>query len=423
MNVTGIIAEYNPFHHGHKYQIDRIKQKNPDAYIIAIMSGSITQRGSLTIFDKWTRARLAILGGADLVIELPTVFAVQSAQNFARGAINIFNKLNIIGELAFGAEEKNIDNLQKSALSIDSYSTQAKLHEKIAQGYSYAAALTAAAAISSAEKNILTQPNNILAIEYLRALNDSSSNISPYLIPREGAGYHETDLKAINASATAVRKITESILFSQPDNNLTLAKLLDSQNKELLSAALPSDTFNTLMQLTADTIPNIEKLFLPLRAIFLRSSTVELTKIYGINEGLENRLIKYTAAASGYKDLIKLATTKRYSTSRLARTLIYILLNISADDIAALNSANALYARVLAVGNRGRQLLPILKKNSAIPLITKVSTYLNSKKRGEENLTPLEKMLRYDTLAAELRQLCTGDTNGKNDFQMSPLFL
>lgn len=423
MNVTGIIAEYNPFHNGHKYQIDRIKEKNPAAYIIAIMSGSITQRGTLTIFDKWSRARLAILGGVDLVIELPTVFAVQSAQNFARGAINIFNQLNIIDELAFGAEEKNLANLQKIALSIDNTATQTKLHEKIAAGYSYAAALTAATAINLTKKDMLMQPNNILAIEYLRALSNTNSNISPYLIPREGAGYHETALTAANASATAVRKIAENILFSQTDGNLALDKLLDSQDKELLSAALPSDTFNRLRQLTANTMPDMEKLFLPLRAIFLRSTTAELAKIYGINEGLENRFIKYVAMANGYNDLIKLATTKRYSASRLARILIYILLNIRASDIAALNTSHALYARILAVGSRGRQLLKLLKQKSNIPLITKTSTYLNSKKRGEENLTPLEKMLGYDTLATELRQLCTYGTDGKNDFQMSPLFL
>lgn len=469
MQVTGIIAEYNPFHNGHRYQIERVREENPGAHIVAVISGSFTQRGEVAVLDKWQRARLAVAGGADVVLELPLVFAVRSAQDFARGGVALLDRLGIVDELAFGAEEKSIAKLAKIASSIDSPAMQSSLHEKIAAGQSYATALTEAVTLVADDTTttatnttsitsttstatdygaLLHQPNNILAIEYLRSLKVLGSRITPLLIPRAGAGYHDSDIAAPNASATAVRRLlvtaserATSVAQAIP---ATIGELLTGDERALLAAALPLATLDVISDITPAELPQLERLFLPLRALLLRSRYDELQSIYGINEGLENRLIDCARSARSYAELIAAATTKRYSASRIARTLLYILLGLTAADTRELDACGPLYARLLAVGPRGRELLPLIKKRASIPLITKTSAYLTSKKRGEKNLTSLEKMLRYDTLGTDLRALCTQvaaspsrpgttpPTNAHrkdnistlpNDFQQSPLFL
>lgn len=465
MQVTGIIAEYNPFHNGHKYQIAEVRKSKPGAHIVAVISGSFTQRGEAAVLDKWQRARLAVAGGADLVLELPLVFAVRSAQDFARGGVTLLDRLGIVDTLSFGAEERAIAKLTKIASAIDSPAMQASLHEKITAGLSYATALTEAVTLVANDTStsttststdysaLLHQPNNILAIEYLRSLNALGSRIAPLLIPRAGAGYHDSDIAAPNASATAVRcllasareratSVTSTSRASLP--SATISELLTADERALLAAALPPATLDVLSELDPSVLPQMERLFLPLQMLLLRSRYDKLQSIYGINEGLENRIVDCAGSARSYAELIAAATTKRYSASRISRTLLYILLGIATTDIAELDACGPLYARVLAVGPRGRELLPLIKKRATIPLITKTSAYLTTKKRGEKNLTSLEKMLRYDTLGTDLRALCTplaasssrqntmppANANRKgnisalpNDFQQSPLFL
>jgi cytidyltransferase-like protein len=202
MKITGIIAEYNPFHKGHLYQLKKIKKAFPETAIVIVMSGSFTQRGEVTILDKWCRARLAIEYGADLVLELPFVYAVRSAQDFASGAVRLLSYLGV-QVLAFGAETDSLQICQEIALLQETKETQTILHQKIATGSSYAAALTQAILISSIHSSIssflnskteqeitdlLHAPNTILAIEYLRAIHRYANQIKPFLIPRIGCG-------------------------------------------------------------------------------------------------------------------------------------------------------------------------------------------------------------------------------------------
>lgn len=466
MQVTGIIAEYNPFHNGHRYQIERVREENPGAHIVAVISGSFTQRGEAAVLDKWQRARLAVAGGADVVLELPLVFAVRSAQDFARGGVALLDRLGIVDELAFGAEEKSIAKIAKIASTIDNPAMQSSLHEKISGGQSYATALTEAIRLvvddsitsttnttntSTDYSALLHQPNNILAIEYLRSLKALDSPIAPLLIPRAGAGYHDSDIAAPNASATAVRRLltaaserATSVASVAQAIPATISELLTGDERALLAAALPLATLDAISDITPAELPQLERLFLPLRTLLLRSRYDELQSIYSINEGLENRIVDCAQRASSYAELIAATTTKRYSASRISRTLLYILLGLTATDTRELDACGPLYARLLAVGPRGRELLPLIKARASIPLITKTSAYLTSKKRGEKNLTSLEKMLRYDTLCTDLRALCTplatspsrqstatsanaqrkGNISAlPNDFQQSPLFL
>ena len=428
MKVTGIITEYNPFHNGHRYQIREIRKQRPGTRIIAIMSGSFTQRGEAALLDKWQRAELAIQGGCDLVLELPFVFACRSAQDFARGGVGLLRQLGIVDTLAFGAESDSLTALQACAAAIDDERLQNQLHTAIAQGKSYATALTSCTAEQTElDAAILHQPNNILAIEYLRCLRqtaDSDGNqLQPLLIPRTGAGYHDTTLQTNTASASAIRQTLRKIadLHHAP---AALTAQLPAAERLAMQAALPAASYDAIQELTVRELPQMERLWLPLRSLLLRASLPELRQIHGINEGLENRLLDQSSCATGYADLIRAVTTKRYPSSRISRTLLYLLLNVQADDIRKFDQTGPLYARLLAAGPQGRPLLRQIKEHSRIPLITKTSLYLTTTKRREGmlSLTPCQRMLAYDTIATELRHLCQPQPDSRNDFQQSPLF-
>ena len=428
MQVTGIITEYNPFHNGHRYQIREIRKQRPGTRIIAIMSGSFTQRGEAALLDKWQRAELAIQGGCDLVLELPFVFACRSAQDFARGGVGLLRQLGIVDTLAFGAESDSLTALQTCAAAIDDECLQDQLHAAIAQGKSYAAALTSCTAErTELDAAILHQPNNILAIEYLRCLQQAAdqngNQLQPLLIPRTGAGYHDTTLQTDLASASAIRQSLQKIadLSHEP---AALTAQLTAADRRAMQAALPAASYAVIQELTTTDLPQMERFWLPLRSLLLRTSLPELRRIHGINEGLENRLLDQSSCAAGYADLIRTVTTKRYPSSRIARTLLYLLLNVQADDIRAFDQTGPLYARLLAASPQGRPLLRQIKDQSHIPLITKTSQYLTTTKRREGmlSLTPCQRMLAYDTIATELRHLCQPQSDSRNDFQQSPLF-
>lgn len=429
MHVTGIITEYNPFHNGHRYQLTQIRRIRPGSAIIAVMSGSIVQRGQAALLDKWSRAELAVRGGCDLVLELPFAFACRSAQDFARGAVSLLAKLGIVDTLAFGAESADLNALQMAASSVDDPILQAALHTRIAAGLSYATALTGAllARHTKIQAELLRQPNNILAIEYLRALRQYAPHLHPLLIPRTGADYHDTDITAPKASASAVRALLDKAAASaRPAGEGILIHALSDTDCLALKHALPPASWQAVCQLSANHLPQPDRLLLPLQALLLRTSLPELSHIYGISEGLENRITGFAAKASGFHQLIRAAATKRYPSSRIARTLIWLLLGVQRELIARMDESGPLYARVLAAGLRGRSLLRDIKKAGTIPLIPKTSSFLTTAQRaqGMQALSPLQQQLALDTLATELRQLAIpADPAPRNDFQQSPLFV
>ena len=407
MQVTGIIAEYNPFHNGHLYQINKIRTQS-DARIIAVMSGSFTQRGEATLLDKWERARLAVLCGCDLVLELPFVFACRSAQDFARGGVALLSRLGIVDTLAFGAEHDDITALTELAAELDKPAVQARLHQTVGQGRSYAQAITDILGTDNDTTCILHQPNNILALEYLRSLQLLSSPLKPLLIARQGAGYHEQSLAGTLASATAIRH-----------------HLYNSGAVKELQPSLPPAVYERLRNITATELPQMNRLLLPLQTKLLTSQIADLQACYGVNEGLENRICDCARQAADWTSLIRAVTTKRYPSSRIARTLMYLLLGLSSAEMAAFTGQGPLYARLLAASPRGKELLHSIKIHSSIPLLTKTSQYLTSQKRCQNpaDLPPLAAMLRYDTLATDLRALTCPAGTARNDFQQSPLFL
>ena len=405
MHCVGIIAEYNPFHLGHAYQIKEIRKRLPEAGIIALMSGSFTQRGEPALLDKWERARLALKGGCDLVLELPFAFACCSAQAFARGGAQLLSRLGIAGTLAFGAECDDLERLREAAQAIDSPSFQQQLHQKIKNGAAYASAVEELLSFKD-NSDFIRKPNNILALEYLRALN-GTPNLSPLLIQRRGAGYHSRELQAPLPSASALR-------LALYEGRLTQGEA---------EQAAPPDTAQRLLKLTKGELPSMDRLYPALQLALLRKSSEGLRLIYGMEEGLENRL-QQAAAAPCYREFIKEAVSRRYPATRLQRLCLHLLLGFDRETAAAFHQAGPLYARLLAAGPRGREMLKEIKAHSSLPLIAKTTQSLNSnqRKKNLQELSPLQQMLSFDTWATELRELTLTCSKAINDFNKSPIF-
>lgn len=213
--VLGIVAEYNPFHNGHLYHLMKSKELTEDNYTIAVISGNFTQRGESSLVDKWTKAEMAIANGVDLVIELPTIYSISSAENFADGAIKILDSLKVVDHISFGSEcsELNKLNIVANVLHDEPKEFKTVLAKELANGNSFAKARELAInsyLIDPYFSNLLLEPNNILAIEYLKALKKHHSKITPILVPRKNAGHLTGDYTGIISSATAIRNMIRS---------------------------------------------------------------------------------------------------------------------------------------------------------------------------------------------------------------------
>ena len=343
MRICGIICEFNPFHNGHKYLLQRAKDLSGCDKILCIMSGSFTQRGDICISDKFTRARHAILCGADGVIELPAAFSVAPAEIFARGAIKILSSIPEVTNLAFGCESADNDFI-KAARLLNEESGQFKtvLSEKLAAGESYIRSYAAAFESCGGEKNLLSRPNNILGVEYAKAILKLKSKIQILPVERIGAEYGDTELKSNFSSASAIR---------------------NNPNNPLIKDNLPDCVFADFKDFLEET-SRFEEL---LRFKLLQSTSENLQKIYGCNEGLENKLIG--SASLPFGEIIESATARRYSASRIKRILCANLLDLYSDDCESYLQTS-LYIKPLTVKNDDAQMLSALAK-SEFPVIMK----------------------------------------------------
>ncbi len=353
MKISAIISEYNPFHSGHAYHIEETRKKTKCDAVIAIMSGNFVQRGEPAIADKFTRAKWAVNHGVDAVLELPTVFACSSAEIFAEGAIRILSQIPSVTHLSFGCETPDIFKLQTlaSALSNPSTDLRSAFNDASSKGNSFpkAQALAVEQVLGKEFYDLLSTPNNTLAITYLTALEKIGSHIHPCAIERKGASYHETELNFEHPSATALRIAIE--------------------NGTLQKGMLFQDVFEDLTDFTTfndEKLQNIVLYLLRLRSIS------ELSSINDVTEGLENRLKTCAEKNLTLSDTLSACKTKRYTMARLKRILMNVLLNITKED-AKDALANARYAHVLAVSNRTPSILSELAKT--LPLITKKADF------------------------------------------------
>ncbi len=364
MNIAGIIAEYNPFHLGHLYHIQETKKQAAAEGIICVMSGHFVQRGEPALVNKWARAEMALLSGADLVLELPTLYACRSAFWFARGGVETLAHTGIVTHLSFGVESLQPQVLEKAAslLAQETPDFQDDLKNFLNEGLSFPKARAQALTLKIPEgKDIWHQPNIILALSYLRTIKEKKLAIVPVPIQRLGAGYHDKHLSPESfASATAIR---EKLLKTSPPPGDAVKKI---------EPFLPEATVNILRrEFTAGRGPlSFEDISPQLMTLLRRSELAELQRIIDIKEGLENRIRLAADTATDIRSFLTKLKTKRYTYTRLQRFLIHLLLNYTVDREAYLSEGPP-YLRVLGFTSRGRQLIKWIKANASIPVITK----------------------------------------------------
>jgi len=384
MKIAGIIAEYNPFHTGHAYHIQKTKEQTDADTIIVVMSGSFVQRGAPAIFDKWSRTQMALQNGADLVIELPVLFATSSAETFAAAGVKLLNDTGVTDILSFGTETPNIENLQRVAaiLATEPPLFRTLLKENLDKGFSFPVARSLALEIlTGLDKNFFAKPNNILAMEYLKSLQLQKSDLLPIAIKRQGASYHDTKTKTIFASATGLRKAwnagdMETIFTHTPKNCHTLF----NQQLSLSKTPISLSDFTQALQYT------------------LRCHTKKSLSLYNeVTEGLENRIFSTMETAFSYLDIVSTIQTKRYPQTKVQRMLLHILLGIQKTDVTDY-TANGFspYLRVLGFRKERDDLLSLLTKQSKIPILTNL-------KNADKILTEQgKKMLSLEKRATDL---------------------
>ncbi|MGI6731198.1 MAG: nucleotidyltransferase [Anaerovoracaceae bacterium] len=405
MKVLGIIAEYNPFHNGHLYHLRESIKKTHADYTICVMSGNFTQRGEPAMADKWVRSQIAVANGLDLVLELPFAFACNNAEYFAKGAIDLLNRLGCVTHLSFGSESGDLELLSEAALHLaeEGPVLQNYIKEFTSLGYSFPKARFEAVKKYCGEQcaQVIKDANNILAVEYLKQLKRTSSDISPLTIRRFGPGYHDKSTFENIASASAIRE------------NLKNGKTLNASFDHI-----PPETLKILQSININSLISLEDFYTLIMYRILSENKFNLNKILTATEGLENRVLAAAERSTDLDTLIKGIKSKRYTITRIQRLLCHILVNLTKADMNEMVEKNLNYARILAFNKKGAQLIKIMKKReyNQIPLLTNINKELPS----DSNLW---KLLEYDILASNIYNLVlSGEIYSRSDYIKAPYY-
>ena len=365
--VLGIIGEYNPFHNGHLYHIAKSKEETGAQYVVCVISGNFVQRGDTSIINKWAKAKMALEGGADLVIELPTIYSISSAENFAEGAIKILNSLKIVDTISFGMEANDVSILNNIAnvLYAEPKEYTTMLAHELQKGNSFPKARENALLmyLNDIKKyaNVLSGSNNILGIEYLKALKRTKSNITPVGIKREKVLYKDQYMVDEFASATAIRRMLMTRQFDDVRKSIpkTSYKIL---GEELKQGHYVLDLFKFEKEILYQ----------------LRKMTVEeIKKLPDVSEGLENSIKNAADSCNSLNELINIVKSKRFTQTRIMRILLYALLEIDKKQMETSRKIIP-YTRVLGMNEKGKQLISeITKANPKINIVTSVKKYMD----------------------------------------------
>lgn len=386
MKICATVAEYNPFHLGHLKHLDYIKANLGAEKLIVVMSGDFTQRGEPAVLNKFTRARHAVTAGADMVIELPTVFATANAETFAKGAINLIADLNCVDAICFGAETADKQKFIDLATAMNDESKEFKkaLKDNLSDGVSLAKAKFLALKSlgrDELDESLISSPNNILGLEYTKAILKRGANIDVYPLLRDDAAHNDATLKKGVTSATSIRNVIKS----------------DGIKK--LKKCVPPFVYKDLKSYPYA----FDKL---LMAKLITSSAEELEKISDCTEGLENRIKALSKDNRTIDALVERVSTKRYPATRIRRILTANLLGITDNFVKTCLNAK-LYAKVLAVDSNSKDLISILSENSEIPLLTRKSDCIALKKIAAD-------CYLKDALASDLYDLATDERTNEN---------
>lgn len=348
MQAVGLIAEYNPFHNGHLYHLQSARRLTHADAVIVVMSGNFTQRGEPAVVDKWTRTKMALAAGADLVVELPLVSAVQPADRFAKGALTILHDLQV-SDLVFGAEHPEWDF---PALVNAEQQFQQAAFQKYDQTY----ATQFNQQLEATTGHSLRDPNDILAFTYYKEILQAKWPIRLHPIQRQGSAYHDLQIKGQIASASAIRQA------------------LKKGDIDLVKPAVPLSTWQYLKDL--ETVPAMDQLFMILRNHLIQAPVDQLAQTYSMAEGLENRLKQAASQSLDFASLMKKAKTKRYTYAHLLRLFLYICLEAGQAQVDW--TMEHPYIRLLGFNQKGQQYLHQVKKDLKLPLITKVDQTLHN---------------------------------------------
>lgn len=363
MKAVGVIVEYNPFHNGHAFHIQKAKEISKADIVIAVMSGNFLQRGEPALVSKWYRTKMALLGGVDLVFELPYMFATQKAETFANGAISLLEATGC-ESVCFGSESGDIDAFVKTVKAIEG--SQSLLDEQMKQqvktGVSYpkALSLTYDKLLQPDEHVNLTTPNNILGFQYIRAIRNQKSSMVPLTIARKNAGYHDEHFSSETiASATSIRK-----------------SLFSSEANSLIDSFIPPST-NTILKEYLQLYGQFhhwENYWPFLQFRLLQTQPSALREIYEIEEGIENRIIRTAMKANSFHEFMESVKTKRYTWTRLQRISTHILNNATKAEMGK-SGEKASYLRLLGMSRQGKTYLNQQKSHFSLPVISKLSAY------------------------------------------------
>ena len=387
--VLGIIAEYNPFHNGHLYHLLKSKEEVKADSVIAIIGGNFTQRGEPSLLDKWSKAEMALANGADLVIELPVLYSISSAENFADGAIKLLNSLKIVDSISFGTETEDLNKLNIIANTLFKEPKEYKefLSSFLKDGKSFPKAreLALVKYLNEPEyTSLISSPNNILGIEYLKALKKYNSNIKPINIPRIEVGHLSKDYASEFASATSIREL-----------------VCNNRIKDV-KAYIPPASYTILTEelKNGHFVKDISK-FENIIIYNLRNMSLEqIADLPDVSEGLENLLKKAANSCNTIEELLNIVNTKRYTETRIRRILLYSLLKITKKDIM-ISKKTFPYIRILASNEKGKNIISqIISANPRINVITSVKKFedINMNKN-------LKTMLEKDILSTNIYTL------------------
>lgn len=415
MKVTGIIAEYNPFHNGHKHHIEKARELTNADYIIVIMSGNYVQRGEPGIIDKYARTKMALECGADLVLELPLPYATGSAEYFSMGAVSLLDKLGVVDYLCFGSECGDASKLMNVAsyLANEPFEYKELLQKYLMQGLSFPSAQEAAlhGCADNETASLLSAPNNRLGIEYCKALIRLNSSISPVTVLREGSGYHDETLydadDGLPSSASAIRKT------------------LDNACPETVLSQVPATVADILKQEWNKSFPiKVTDFSLLLHYKLLTETKESLVTYWDVTSDLADKILKYLPQYTTFDGFCMLLKSKELTYARISRCLLHILLNIKKTHI---NTYRVLgftpYARILGFRKSASPLLHEIKVHSSIPMISKLAD-------AQKLLTPeAYEMLQREINASHIyeavktKRFGVEDSLSKNEFTREILVL
>lgn len=398
--TSAIICEFNPFHSGHAHLFSEARKRGAEN-IICIMSGNFVQRGEIAICDKLSRAEASLLSGADLVLELPMPFSAAGAEYFATAGVEIAERLGAVDELIFGSESGDIELLTEIAKNQLSSQFAEAFHTLYKGEVGYATSAQLAYESLYGKNEVMASPNNILAIEYIKALMKLGSKITPVTVKREDNFLSER-IEGEFPSASALRK------------------MIVSGEKEKIASHMPKEAYETLLRAEkrGDFPTDIEKYGLSILTSMRLASTESISDCEGIIGGLQNRIVRTATEAKSYEELCKKLSTKKYTDARLRRALLFSALGVKSEDMHLLPFCT----RLLAANENGRVLLSDIRKNGRIPVVTKIS----DKKSVIEGLCGEEKkkaerLYEIEKKAEALFTLCHSEPKEASFYEkMSP---